>query len=1322
PFPVDAKFAADPRVVHIPGMAIHGFIGGFRGQDSGIIAVQHWLENNKEDFDRYEPGRESIVVDVGTEGRFIDKPEFLGVLASGSPQPTITLSTIMENPALGTIARDYPAGKLFAAYAVFTGSQSVKLLVKKSDNWGQTWPNQSIKLTESQNLVSGISMTAKGGTIMAMWRQALDTNDSDALYYATTTNEGQSWSKPKLLTNICKFDQPTATVTTPPQVMFRTNNFPWLANDGKRIYAFYAVRTGDCLTGTPKVVMMHTTNGNSWSAAIPLDASAEAAPGAQFMPAAFGANGKVQVAWYDTRRELVPIVPTQPFVADYVPAAGVRINRIIDVYTARVTSDASGNNVQVSPSARVSQYRTIADISDPLGPKYEIEASFGNAMMYKTGLLAFMGDYIAVAGQEYRPTATGGWESNSSPLPSPASNLTNFFIAYADHRDVRGDVLLGDGGANPSGYTPPDNVAPTTETAIPKLNNTDEPMLADNVEAGAEAKTERQSTEGLEDTFTDPGLACIFDQDRTRDANIYGSVIRDQLRLSTPSARPLSGILRAFPISATNVSPDPKAYRLFIATQPGADALLHRASFRQKPDRAPFVGAPPPLRVENVSIEPNSSVARTVFVVSPNRAATVDVQIFDGVCAANADPDNTTSNPFAFASACPVLADITLGGTGTAGTLQQPDYQSTACSNDPLCVDNVDLAELHNPRLENPLLENPLLENPLLENPRLENMELEAPRLENPLLENPLLENFGFENPLLENPLLENPLLENPLLENPRLENPRLENPRLENSALEDGVTYMDITAAVTNDGNVTTAFNFDVTASGLTTTAGDPEVVSQLILWKQYVYGTSRDCLYLPEVRNQVLTTINQPDNMLEVASIEEPFDGEASMLLAPGETGYVTYRVFGTLDELAPVTVDGFTASSQAANCREFDSVVGPPPGQEDNFYLCESQLADDRERVLIQRDASGPTFDGLADGDVIPAPPIEADRPGGACVDLVGSRLVSATDASTFEILCSLVSTGTPICTASDPAGGLSIPVQTLVSPDPAAVSCTATDEFGNSTTLQLGIAVEDSTAPTFTSLPMNPTVLYADPITGTTSPVLENGLAATDVVDPSPVIACVSSPGGQVSRDPLPAGFHDIDCSATDASGNAATFSYMIQVIDQTAPVFSGVPANITAPATSASGAVVTYALPTATDNSGTAPTVTCIPPSGSTFPFGITTVSCTATDVSGNSSQATFQVTVTDSIAPVITVPAGDVSVQIQSAAGAVYDYSSLVSISDNVDPQPVLSCVPASGSTFAPGDTTVTCTGTDASSNSSTATFTISVGYAGSTGITPTKM
>jgi hypothetical protein len=89
---------------------------------------------------------------------------------------------------------------------------------------------------------------------------------------------------------------------------------------------------------------------------------------------------------------------------------------------------------------------------------------------------------------------------------------------------------------------------------------------------------------------------------------------------------------------------------------------------------------------------------------------------------------------------------------------------------------------------------------------------------------------------------------------------------------------------------------------------------------------------------------------------------------------------------------------------------------------------------------------------------------------------------------------------------------------------------------------------------------------------------------------------------------------------------------------------------------------------------------------------------------------------------VVSVPAGDVFVQIQGAAGATFDYSSLISISDNIDPAPSLSCIPASGGTFAPGDTTVTCSGTDAAGNSSTAAFIVTVGYSGGVGITPSKL
>ena len=69
--------------------------------------------------------------------------------------------------------------------------------------------------------------------------------------------------------------------------------------------------------------------------------------------------------------------------------------------------------------------------------------------------------------------------------------------------------------------------------------------------------------------------------------------------------------------------------------------------------------------------------------------------------------------------------------------------------------------------------------------------------------------------------------------------------------------------------------------------------------------------------------------------------------------------------------------------------------------------------------------------------------------------------------------------------------------------------------------------------------------------------------------------------------------------------------------------------------------------TATDNCPGV-TVSCNPPAGSTFPAGITTVTCTASDVAGNTSQCSFTVTVRDE--PVITCPSNIVVLACSATA------------------------------------------------------------------------
>jgi hypothetical protein len=76
----------------------------------------------------------------------------------------------------------------------------------------------------------------------------------------------------------------------------------------------------------------------------------------------------------------------------------------------------------------------------------------------------------------------------------------------------------------------------------------------------------------------------------------------------------------------------------------------------------------------------------------------------------------------------------------------------------------------------------------------------------------------------------------------------------------------------------------------------------------------------------------------------------------------------------------------------------------------------------------------------------------------------------------------------------------------------------------------------------------------------------------------------------------------------------------------APPNIEVPDTISVVASGPSGRVVTYAV-SATDYAGSPLTATCSPASGSTFPVGATTVSCSATDGVGVSNTATFTVVV-----------------------------------------------------------------------------------------------
>jgi len=118
--------------------------------------------------------------------------------------------------------------------------------------------------------------------------------------------------------------------------------------------------------------------------------------------------------------------------------------------------------------------------------------------------------------------------------------------------------------------------------------------------------------------------------------------------------------------------------------------------------------------------------------------------------------------------------------------------------------------------------------------------------------------------------------------------------------------------------------------------------------------------------------------------------------------------------------------------------------------------------------------------------------------------------------------------------------------------------------------------------------------------------------------------------------LPLGTNIVALKVDDGHGNTATATVQITVIDTTPPVLT-LPANITAQATNASGAVVTFTASANDTVAGILP-VTCTPPSRNTFPIGVSRVTCTAVDEAGNASSGSFLVTVSQTT-QTITFPA-----------------------------------------------------------------------------------
>ena len=155
----------------------------------------------------------------------------------------------------------------------------------------------------------------------------------------------------------------------------------------------------------------------------------------------------------------------------------------------------------------------------------------------------------------------------------------------------------------------------------------------------------------------------------------------------------------------------------------------------------------------------------------------------------------------------------------------------------------------------------------------------------------------------------------------------------------------------------------------------------------------------------------------------------------------------------------------------------------------------------------------------------------------------------------------------------------------------------------------------------------------------------------------------------------------------------------------APPTLTLPADQTADATGPDGAAVSYPV-SATDAQDGTLTPDCSPASGSVFPLGTTTVNCSVTDSGGRTATGSFTVTVQDTTPPSLTLPP-DQTAEATGPDGAAVTYTATAT--DLVDGSVPVNCSSPSGSTFALGSTTVTCSATDTHHNTATGSFTVTV-------------
>lgn len=289
-------------------------------------------------------------------------------------------------------------------------------------------------------------------------------------------------------------------------------------------------------------------------------------------------------------------------------------------------------------------------------------------------------------------------------------------------------------------------------------------------------------------------------------------------------------------------------------------------------------------------------------------------------------------------------------------------------------------------------------------------------------------------------------------------------------------------------------------------------------------------------------------------------------------------------------------------------------------------------------------------------------DTTAPSTSCLDVVEECAGGLTPVSTS-------------CSASDVCDGTLDPTSTARESYALGVhdfSCSATDASGNSNSDSCTVQIIDTTAPT--PVCQGATAECAGELT----PV-STSCSANDVCD-----GALDATSTAESSYAL--GTHEFSCSATDGSGNSATNSCSVTIVDTTAPTAS------------CEGAVVECAgdLTPATTRCSASDvcdgTVEATSSAEASYALGSHEFSCSAADVSGNSDVASCTVDVVDTLAPVAACT--DAVVECTGELTVAPTSCDAVDVCD-----PNLQATSDAPEGFPWGDSTYTCSASDGSGN-----------------------